>query len=335
MLITEEAISSSSTLEKDIIYGELVVPGPVGIVVFSCQNEDKTITAQYYFKENEFTPDFRAFEKYFSPMQCKMEAPVHSVDQDNAIIETKASCDKLALYTNFTSFYLGGMVIRNGTFTYLASSIYFNTTYEEKNGSIKANIVISKEQLKAESFLLDFTLSVDETDELSPLSRQDLEYEYPKTFDGKVPNVPRGVLALFADPYGRMDNEVRAVSGSNRSIFCAALGDPLPVITIMKGNKEISGVEQRGWREHVITAVKLQFLSYNNAESIVLASLKLKTVSGFSGKSIWYLNDRYDLNLTQLIYFITVLGSTPKYAISYQYIVLISRSLPSYVELLT
>ena len=270
MFIIEEAISSSATLQKDIIYGELVVPGPVGIVVFSCQNEDKTTIAQYYFRENEFTLNSRAFEKYFSPMQCKMEAPVHSVDQKHAIIETKASCDTLALYRNFTSFYLGGMVIRNGTFTYLASSIYFNTTYDEEKGSIKANIVMSKEKLKTESYLLDFTLSVDETDELSPLSRQDLEYEYPKTFDGKEPNVPSGVLALFADPYGREDNEVRAVSGSNRNIFCAALGNPLPAITIMKGNKEISGVEQRGWREHVITAVKLQFSSLSNCVSLVI-----------------------------------------------------------------
>ena len=188
-------------------------------------------------------------------MQCKMEAPVHTVHQDDAIIETRASCDTFALYRNFTSFYLGGMVIRNGTFTYLASTVYFNTTYDEEKGSIKANIVMSKEKLKTESFILDFTLSVDETDEKSPLSRQDFKYEYPKTFEGKEPNVPRGVLALFEDPFSRRDDEVRAVSGSNRSIFCIALGNPLPVLSIMQGNKEITGLKQRGWREHVNTKV--------------------------------------------------------------------------------
>ena len=189
-------------------------------------------------------------EKHFTPTQCKMATPVRFEDDKRAYIQAAASCDTLRLYRFFASFFLGGYVIREKEFEQIYSRAYFNTFYKHENETLVADFSVKKEQLKTDTFLLTFTLSILEVDVESPLTVQEFEYDDQNSFTGLEHSVPKGALAVFST-----GDVIRSAAGFMATIQCAAVGNPMPNITLMKGKDEIMGLNETVSRIYIKSKV--------------------------------------------------------------------------------
>ena len=255
-VIDDEEIPSNISLTQDVIDGEMTIIWEPKSVIFACSSNE--IRAKYLFTEIDLDIMSKSpyNEKYFTPGQCKMAASIRYEDDENAYIKSEVSCNtpSFPLSENYFPFYLGGYIIRGEKeFERIYSIVYFNPVYTQTNGSVEVRFSVRKESLKTDTYLLTYIMSVEDPDLHSPLSRQIFEYDDQKSFTGHESYIVNGTLVLYGGDTG---NVTRATQGSMTKIKCAAVGNPLPNLIMMKGNKEILGLVEtvsRGFIKNMVS----------------------------------------------------------------------------------
>ena len=248
--------SQNISISNGIAIGEVTASVDKRPWAFVCYDDIQSAT--FYLKDpfsfGQSKQNERSHEKYYSPLNCKIDEPVHFSRQNIAYIKTTLSCENYQLYKKPDStFRLAGIVIKDDKFEYIASSSFFNTTSDWKEGMVSAKFAKDKETLKTESFLLQFYLEIGEEDRSGPIYRREFSYYYPKSFTGETPNLPKGVFAMYGD--SMYDDAINAERGSTREMYCMTLGNPLPQLTFLKGETEVKGTKEEVWFKYIRSKV--------------------------------------------------------------------------------
>ena len=194
--------------------------------------------AEYYFRDSDLTTKPK-LEKHFSPLNCRMDAPVHSAEDQYEYIETNATCDT---DLNYGGFFVRGWVVRDQKLLKIGyDDIVKTNTYE--NGAAISKIAVSKKKIQKENFLLKFKMEVVDGNESSPIISQDLTYEYPKTFNGEKPVIPEGVFVIYSPKYMH-EEDIWVHEGNRKTLKCLAAGNPLPNVTMLRGTQELAGLKE-------------------------------------------------------------------------------------------